>query len=115
METLSMNEMNIPYINEIVDIIVSLTEPEKIILFGSYARGDASNKSDIDLLILIKGLKSEHEMYCTIENAFYNNKINVAIDHISMDYDKYHTLKDVIGYIYKTINEEGKVIYETVH
>jgi len=110
-ETLSLNGSNIPYIDQIVDIIVSLAEPEKIILFGSYARGDATEKSDIDLLILKKNLENEREMYNKIEYAFFDNRIKVAIDHISMDYDKYYDLNDVIGYIYKTINKEGKVIY----
>jgi hypothetical protein len=49
---------NIPYIEEIIPIIVSIASPDQIILFGSYARGDNTEKSDIDLLILKKGLKN---------------------------------------------------------
>jgi predicted nucleotidyltransferase len=41
---------NIPYIDKIVPIIVSLASPDQIILFGSYARGDNTDKSDIDSL-----------------------------------------------------------------
>ncbi len=35
-----------------VTVIVQTVDPEKIILFGSHARGDASTVSDIDLLIV---------------------------------------------------------------
>jgi predicted nucleotidyltransferase len=47
----------IPYIDKIISIIVSLASPDQIILFGSYARGDNTEKSDIDLLIIKKTSK----------------------------------------------------------
>ena len=50
----------------------------------------------------------------TVEDILYFNQINVAVDHIAMDYDRYYKLNDVIGYIYKTIKDEGKIIHETV-
>ena len=36
----------------IVQRILEVTQPDKIILFGSYARGDAREDSDIDILII---------------------------------------------------------------
>lgn len=39
-------------IDEIVRILVSECQPEKIILFGSYARGDAGEDSDLDIAII---------------------------------------------------------------
>jgi predicted nucleotidyltransferase len=50
-------ENNIPFIDKIISIIVSFASPGQIILFGSYARGDNTDKSDIDLLIVKKRLK----------------------------------------------------------
>jgi predicted nucleotidyltransferase len=49
---------NRPYIDKISPIIVSLASPDQIILFGSYARGDNTDKSDIDLLIIKRNLKN---------------------------------------------------------
>jgi hypothetical protein len=46
--------------------------------------------------------------------AFFENKINIPIDLISIDYNKYMELNNEIGYIYKTIKEQGKIIYGTV-
>ena len=46
-------------INQIVSTIVTSVAPDRIILFGSYTRGYNGNNSDIDLLILKKGLKNE--------------------------------------------------------
>lgn len=39
-------------IDEIVRILVRECQPEKIILFGSYASGDANDESDLDLAIV---------------------------------------------------------------
>jgi predicted nucleotidyltransferase len=48
---------NIPFLDQILSIIVNEVSPDQIILFGSYARGDNTEKSDIDLLIRKKTLR----------------------------------------------------------
>jgi len=106
--------MNPPILQRIVDLIVPLVEPNKIILFGSYARGDYSNISDIDLLILKKNLKNERELFNLIEYTFFDNDIDVAVDHVSMDYDKYYNVCNDTGYFYKSVEREGMTIYESV-
>lgn len=103
---------NIPFIDQIVDIIVSAVSPDKIILFGSYARGDHNKNSDIDILILKKGLEKEREITGNLYMEFFNKKITIPVDLIAIDYDKYNKLNNDIGYIYKTIKQEGKIIYE---
>ncbi|MDR1218828.1 MAG: nucleotidyltransferase domain-containing protein [Treponema sp.] len=105
---------NAPFIDKIVSMIVSLASPDQIILFGSYARGDNTEKSDIDLLIIKKNLKNGREINNILYRAFFENKISVPIDLISVDYNKYIELNNVVGYIYKTIKKEGKVLYGTL-
>ena len=106
--------MNQPILQQIVDLIVPLVEPDKIILFGSYARGDATAKSDVDLLVLKKGLDDERGTTDAIYDVLFDNEIDIAVDVIPMDYDRYYELNDVIGYIYRVIEREGKILYETV-
>ena len=107
-------DKNIPYIDEIVSIIVSTVEPDQIVLFGSYARGDNKNTSDIDLLVLKKNLHDTKIITDNLYMSFFDNKIKIPVDLIVFDYDKYNKLKNEIGYIYKTISREGKLIYGTV-
>ena len=38
--------------DEIVQAIRSVAEPSAVVLFGSYARGNANEQSDIDLLVV---------------------------------------------------------------
>jgi predicted nucleotidyltransferase len=107
-------DINIPFIDKIIPIIVSLTSANQIILFGSYARDDAKKKNDLDLLILKKNLESSNEMTDLLYRAFYTKKIGIPVDLIVMDYYKYLELSDEIGYIYKTIKKEGKLLYEAL-
>jgi len=107
-------ELNVPCIDKIIPIIVSVAAPDQIILFGSYARGDNTAKSDIDLLIVKKGLKKGREICGSIYRAFLDNEIGVPVDLLTIDYDRYIELNNEIGYVYKTIKEQGKVIYGTV-
>ena len=68
-------DKGIPYIDEIIPIIVAHASPDQIILFGSYARGDSTEKSDIDLLIVKKGLKKGRDIIASIYMAFYEQKM----------------------------------------
>jgi predicted nucleotidyltransferase len=104
----------IPFLDQILPLIVSEAAPDQIILFGSYARGDNTEKSDIDLLIVKKGLKNGNEITDNLHIAFFDKHIGVAVDLLIIDSDRYEVLKNEIGLVYKTINKEGKVVYGTV-
>jgi predicted nucleotidyltransferase len=96
---------SIPYIDEIISIIVSLASPDQIILFGSYARGN-----NIDLLIVKKGLKNGRKMSGSIYVVFLENEIGIPVDLLTIDYDRYTELNNKTGYIYKTIKGEYEEI-----
>jgi predicted nucleotidyltransferase len=47
-----MSSLNEALIRDIVRRIVDTAQPEKVILFGSQARGDAGSSSDFDVLVI---------------------------------------------------------------
>ena len=47
---------------ELVDKITKVTKVKKIILFGSYSKGTATDESDIDLLIIENKINSKIEI-----------------------------------------------------
>jgi predicted nucleotidyltransferase len=51
-------------------VIVERLQPEKIILFGSQAYGNPTEHSDIDLLVIRRGITSEKESNLEIRQAF---------------------------------------------
>lgn len=53
-------------------VIVERFHPEKIILFGSQACGAPTRHSDVDLLIVRRGLTSEKESNVEIRRAFWD-------------------------------------------
>ena len=49
-----------------VQHIVDILQPEKIILFGSYAYGDPTPDSDVDLLVVMESDQTQKERYLTV-------------------------------------------------
>jgi predicted nucleotidyltransferase len=105
-----MNQ-NLPVMKQIVALITSKISPERIVLFGSYARGENKANSDIDILIIVKNLENERKITGSLYKELLSNSISIPIDFLAVDYDKYNKLKDKIGYIYKTIEQEGQILY----
>jgi len=103
--------LNLPLIEQIVAFITSKISPERIVVFGSYARGDYKQDSDIDILIIIKNLKNERKITGALYKSLLDENITIPIDFLAVDYDKYNLLKNEIGYIYKTIEHEGQILY----
>jgi predicted nucleotidyltransferase len=89
--------------------IVDKFNPDRVILFGSHARGNAGPDSDVDLLVVmpVKG--------STLDNAV---QIGVALhefdlpkDVIVVRPDEFEWRKDVVGTIEWPAVREGRVLY----
>jgi len=93
-----------------VDIIVKVADPDRIILFGSQARGDNKEDSDYDLLVLKKGVEKRRKLAQEIYLNFEN--IGAPVDVIVADLDKYEELKKDPYLIYIEADKDGKVVYE---
>ena len=99
-----------PYLSEVVDQIVHNFHPEKIILFGSWARGEAREDSDLDLLVVISKVEHTRKAAIEIGNALSNLPISKDIVvSTPKDIEKYGK---TIGYILRPALAEGKIIYE---
>ena len=55
-----------------VNEIVTLFHPEKIILFGSQARGEETPDSDVDLLVVMPGEVNRRKITVDILHALHN-------------------------------------------
>ena len=100
------------YIEQVKDVIVSQVNPDQIVLFGSRARGDHQEDSDYDFLVLKKGLGKSKEITQNLRKVLYKSGFREPMDIIVMNREKYLNHIDVVGYIYKEIKTEGKVVYE---
>jgi predicted nucleotidyltransferase len=90
--------------------IVRGFDPERIILFGSYARGDAGPDSDVDLLVVMSLTGSKLDKAVEIGVALHD--IPVSKDIIVTRPEDFEWRKDIIGTIEHPAFREGKVLYE---
>jgi predicted nucleotidyltransferase len=97
---------------EIITRIVSTIKLEKLILFGSYAHGDPTKDSDLDLLVVVK--RSKQPRY---KRAREIRKLLWGISDIPKDIlvyteDEIEEWKDVEEAFITTVLREGRVLYE---
>lgn len=92
--------LDITIINEIIKICEKHEYIEKVVVFGSRARGDNDLKSDIDLAIY-----SQQSLTEFVEDIEMNTKTLLEYDFSHMN-----TVKD--QFFIEQVNKEGIIIYE---
>jgi len=97
-------------VREIVQRIVSVTRPERIILFGSASTGQMTRDSDIDLLILERDLPDARGERSRIRQALKD--LGHPFDVIVMPMEHFEESKGIIGGIAYPANKYGRVVYE---
>lgn len=96
-------------IQKMVDRIVERFHPEKIILFGSHARGEAGPDSDVDLLVVMPVEGSRREKAVQIGVALHD--IRVPKDIIVTTPENFEWRKEISGTIERPADREGMVLY----
>jgi predicted nucleotidyltransferase len=100
-------------INQAVQLLVRAAHPTKIILFGSYARGEASEDSDLDFLVILPTLSSKHQEMVRLRRALRPLRIPVDVLVASEDeVDEWGHLPSTTLYWALT---EGKVLHEAAN
>ena len=97
-------------IPKILERIRSECQPTKVILFGSYAHGEPTKDSDIDILIVTDKRLSPWEIYNIRRELLKDFSIPVQL--ISVSEEEFTETKDVIGGITYPASKYGEVLYE---
>lgn len=97
-------------LEEMVRRIVKVSDPEKIILFGSHATGRAGPGSDVDLMILTNKGKSRREEAAKLYEVL--GDVGVAKDIVVIRPDEFERFKDIPGSIIYPAAHDGQIIYE---
>ncbi len=98
-------------IQRMVRRIVRRFKPERIVLFGSRARGDATPDSDVDLLVVMPVTGSRREKQLEIRLALHHGFATVPTDVIVVTPQEYVTDARIPGTIVRPAIREGKVLY----
>ena len=96
-------------VEDVVRRIVEVAQPEKIILFGSAARGEMSRHSDLDILVVKWG--ADHwGLSGRIRRALRG--VNAAVDLVVATPENIERYKDSHPLVYKPALREGRVVYD---
>ncbi len=103
-----------PILRRIVEVIVREIDPDRIILFGSRARGDYKEDSDYDILVLKEGVspKDRGKWEMKVEMALLREGVFTPADIIVQDAVMYGGLKNRVGKVYYSVSREGVLVYE---
>jgi len=99
-------------IEDVSGRIAAEFEPERILLFGSYAWGAPSPDSDVDLLVILpfegKAVAKSVEMRLKIKPPF-------PVDLLVRTPEKIHERLALGDPFIRSILEKGKILYEANH
>ena len=97
-------------LEEAVRRLVRVASPVRIILFGSHARGDADDFSDLDLLIVEREVENRYEELQRLSEALLG--LVLPVDLLVISEADYREWSQTPGSVYRAADLEGKVLYE---
>lgn len=96
-------------IDRMVRVIIRKFNPERIILFGSHARGEAGPDSDVDLLVVMPVKGSRRQKAVEIGVALHD--IRMPKDIIVTTPEDFEWRKEIAGTIERPAVREGTILY----
>ena len=99
-----------PIIERAVKALVEAIDPERIILFGSAARGEFGEDSDLDLLVVVQEATLSPQVRIKAREALFD--LELPKDLLYTFPDRFEARKHLIGTIEEPAHREGRVLYE---
>ncbi len=97
------------FIKDVVSRIVAISSPDRILLFGSAAKGDMNSDSDIDLLVLESFPGDTRNERMRLRSALRG--LGYPFDIFVMQTKKFEMTKTIIGGLAYPAHKNGQVIY----
>lgn len=95
-----------------IEQIIELASPPKIILFGSYVRGEANLNSDVDILVTVPDtVDNPRKESIRLQRALRD--LLMRMDILVVPESQWERFKDTPGLIYREAHTSGRVVYES--
>lgn len=98
-----------PVVERVVKIIVEAIHPQKIILFGSRAKGTARPDSDLDLVVIYSGEKSKRQVKLDIHRLL--EPASVPMDLFVLSPEEMQRQQHVANTLAREVAERGVTVY----
>jgi predicted nucleotidyltransferase len=92
--------------------IAEAGRPRKIILFGSYVRGETNINSDVDMLVIVPDTVANPRKESVRLQRLLRD-ILMPMDILVVPESQWEALKDTPGLIYREAWRNGRVVYES--
>lgn len=103
--------LNEQAINEAVRRAVAAAHaPSRVIVFGSYARGDADEGSDLDIMVVEREVPSKGEEMLRLNRAI--GWVGKGVDVLVYSEEEFERRSQVPGTAPYWASREGKVMYD---
>lgn len=106
----ALMEMVEPILDAVVERIVSMFDPVKITLFGSYARGTPRRWSDLDIMVVLDEIDEHGRDSVAVGRAL--SDIRFPIDVVVTTLAEFEQKSRDTGYIHYYAYKDGRVLYE---
>jgi len=107
--TVRQRKLNKQTLREIIRRVVEVAQPERIILFGSAARGEMGPNSDVDLLVVKRG---EFNASRLTGDVYLNlHGVGQAVDVVLVTPEQVERYRDTHCLIIAPALREGKEVY----
>jgi uncharacterized protein len=107
-----MLKESVPYLSEIIGRLVRRFDPLQIILFGSWARGDATRDSDVDVLVVLPEAAFTEKRNLMVAGLDAVNGVPMPVDVVVTDTDEIKRRGNLVGTVLRPALREGVVVYE---
>jgi uncharacterized protein len=97
-------------IDGVVAVITSTFRPSKVLLFGSYANGQPTPDSDLDLLVVMDTDRPRHKRSTPIRLLF--QPMPCAMDVLVFTPEEVAYWNGTVNHIITAAFETGKVVYD---
>ena len=90
--------------------IVTQFHPDRVILFGSQARGTADERSDVDLLVICPVKGDRRALVTAMDRSLRG--LPIATDIVVLTPEEFETERRIPGTVARPAAREGKVLFE---
>lgn len=96
-------------------LAAAASSPSRIIVFGSYGRGTATENSDLDIMVVEQEIADKAGEYLRLMDALDSSAIDIGVDLLLYPRSEFERRSQVPGTVLYRACKEGQVVHDALH
>jgi len=97
-------------LGRLTELLARAAKPKYIILFGSRSRGEASEDSDFDVMVVESDIANRGAEMVRLGRLL--RPLDISVDLLVVSTDRFEYWRDTPGNVYFEAASEGRILYE---